>query len=274
MTTITTAGTGARSANVRLSTGIRAHFTEQGELGGEPIVCLHGLSDSSFSFSRLMPLLAGEGRRVLALDQRGHGDSERPESGYAIDDFASDTVALLDELGIERATIVGHSLGSISARRVAARFPDRVSRLVLIGAIATPVNSAVLDLEDAVEALEDPVPAVFVREFQESTIEHPVPQEFLERVVNESLKLPARVWRGVIAALVDFDDASDLGRIEAPTLLLWGEKDAYFPLEEQRTLEAGIPDARLVVYPGTGHAPHWERPERVAEDIARFLELR
>jgi pimeloyl-ACP methyl ester carboxylesterase len=234
------------------------------------LVCLHGYSDSWFSFSRLLPLLPPT-HRVYALSLRGHGESERPPAGYGIAQLAVDVVAFLDAVGAARATLVGHSLGSLVARQVAATRPERVRRLVLIGTIATPVNEAVLALRDAVRDLEDPVPEAFVREFQASTLHLPVPGPFFERVVAESLKLPARVWRAVAEGFCVFDDSGRLGRIAAPTLLLWGEADAYFPRAEQEHVAAAIPGARLVVYPDTGHAPNWERPERVAADLEAFV---
>jgi pimeloyl-ACP methyl ester carboxylesterase len=87
----------------------------------------------------------------------------------------------------------------------------------------------------------------------------------------ESQKLPARVWRSVLEGLVATDDSPELGRIRVPTLLLWGEQDAYFPRDEQERLVAAIPGARLVVYQDTGHDLHWERPEQVARDLDAFL---
>jgi non-heme chloroperoxidase len=270
MTTTQHAVPTLRFATARLATGIEVQYAEQGDPGGEALVFLHGYSDSWFSFSRLLPLLPAR-YHAYALSQRGHGDSGRPAAGYSIDQLAADVVAFLDALGVGRAILVGHSLGSLIARRVAEIRPERVARLVLIGAIATPMNPDVLELREAVRALEDPVPAEFVREFQASTVHVPVPDPFFERVVAESLKLPAHVWRDVADGFCAFDDAGQLGRIAAPTLLLWGDRDAYFPREEQERLASAIPGARLTVYPETGHTPHWERPERVATDLDAFV---
>ena len=119
--------------------------------------------------------------------------------------------------------------------------------------------------------LVDPVPAAFAREFQASTAYVPLPDAFFERIVAESLKLPARLWREVFDGVLTFDDAGELGRITAPTLLLWGEQDALFPREEQDRLVGAIPDARLIVYPETGHCPNWERPEQVAGHLDAFM---
>ena len=254
----------------RLENGPLIRYAEQGDPAGEPLILLHGYSDSWYSFSRLLPMLEPEGYHVFAVDQRGHGCSERPVGRYTVDGFAADVDGFMDAVGIRRATLVGHSMGSQVARRVAERYPHRVSRLVLIGAVLT-LEEGTEELRAAVRALEDPVPVEFVREFQESTIHVPVPDSFLEDVIAESLRLPARVWKAVLDGLVAADDRADLGRIAAPTLLLWGERDAYFSRADQDALVAAIPNARLQVYGETGHCPQWERPEQVARDLSAFI---
>jgi non-heme chloroperoxidase len=262
-------------ATTPLETGLRLHYAEQGDLRGEAIVFLHGYSDSWFSFSRVLPLLSPE-YHAFALTQRGHGDSDKPQCCYTPEDFAADVDAFMEALGIEEATLVGASTGALFAQRVALSYPRRVSRLVLVGA-QTPANEAnevVLGLQEEVRALEDPVPPEFVRAFQEGTIHQPVPQEFLDTVVSESLKLPARVWRDYLEGAVlsiDHDYVLPLREIDVPTLMLWGEQDPLFPREEQERLAAAIPGATLKVYPETGHAVHWDRPEWVVRDLEEFM---
>jgi non-heme chloroperoxidase len=258
-----------RFATARLGTGPQVHYAEQGDPSGEPILFLPAYADSWFSYSRVLPLLPARDH-AYALDQRGHGDSGRPACCYTVDDFAADAVAFLDATGIERATLVGHSGSCLTARRVAVTDPERVAGLVLIGSPLSLAKPAVLAFQAAVHALEDPVAAGFVREFQAGAVHVPVPEGFLEGLVAESRKLQARVWRDTLDGLVAFDDAADLGRIAAPTLVIWGNRDAVVSREEQQRLEDAIPNARLEVYPETGHSPHWERPEAVAADLETF----
>jgi pimeloyl-ACP methyl ester carboxylesterase len=163
-------------------------------------------------------------------------------------------------------------MGSFVARRVAERHPDRVARLVLIGSALHPVNDVTRAVQATVRTLADPVPEAFAREFQTSTIHVPVPPAFFDRLIAESLKLPARLWRAVLDGLMAFDDTADLARIAAPTLIMWGEQDALFARDEQPRLGTAIPGARLIVYPDTGHCPNWERPDRVAADLVAFME--
>jgi non-heme chloroperoxidase len=260
-----------RFATARLATGVKMHYAEQGDPSGEAIVLVHGWPDSWFSYSRVLPLLT-PALRAYAIDQRGFGDSGRPAAGYSIDQLAADVVAFLDAVGVGRATLVGHSLGSFVARRVAETRPERVRRLVLIGSAVTPVNEVMREVQEIARGLEDPIPLEFVREFQASAIHLPVPEPFFEGLVAESLKAPARVWRDAFDGLLASDDAADLGQIAAPTLLLWGEHDALFAGQQgQERLAAAMPGARLTVYSDMGHSPNWERPERVARDIEAFV---
>jgi pimeloyl-ACP methyl ester carboxylesterase len=136
------------------------------------------------------------------VNQRGHGDSERPACCYTVEDFAADAVAFLDAVGRQRATLVGHSGSCFVALRVAATHPGRVARLVLIGSpVSLLGNQGVLEFQAAVHALPDPVPVDFVRGFQAAAAHLPLPEAFLERLVAESRKLPARVWRDALDGL-------------------------------------------------------------------------
>ena len=210
--------------------------------------------------------------RIYVLDQRGHGDSDRPASGYEMPDLANDVLAFMDAKGIKRATIVGHSMGSFVAQHVAATAPERVPRLVLVGSAASMHNDIVRELHKAVRDLRDPVPATFVREFQESTVFRPVPIEFMNRVVKESLKLPARVWQALIAGFLAKNANAELSKISARTLVIWGEKDGIFSRSEQDSLSSALPKAVFKVYLETGHGPHWERPEQFVKDLGEFID--
>jgi non-heme chloroperoxidase len=263
--------TDLKFAAIRLATGARLHYAEHGNPDGEPIVFLHGWPDSWFSFSRVVPLLPS---RVHAFvpDQRGFGESDHPDSGYAIEEFADDVVAFLDALSIERTTIVGHSFGSFVTRRVAIRYPERVDRIVLSGTGVSAVSPVTREVQADLMSLEDPVPVEFARSFQASTAYARLPDAFFERIIVESMKLPASLWRKVFDGVLAYDDAAHLTRISAPTLLLWGERDALFSRADQDRLVAAIKGARLKIYQETGHCPNWERPELVAADLREFLQ--
>jgi rifampin ADP-ribosylating transferase len=198
---------------------------EQGAPDGVPVVLLHGYVDSRRSFERLLPLLPPS-IRAFAVTQRGHGDADRPASGYGLGRFASDVAEFLDAVGIEAAVIVGDSSGGYVAQRFAVD-----------------------------------------RGFMATQLFNPVAPAFLDAVVGESAKVPARVWNAVLRGLLEADPPTATATISAPTTIRWGERDAYCPRSEQDALAAGIPGSRLVTYEGTGHAIIWERPERVAADL-------
>jgi pimeloyl-ACP methyl ester carboxylesterase len=262
-----------RTGTIRLSNGLDVSYAESGGREGLPLVLLHGYTDS---WRSMAPLLASLPRRfrAIALSQRGHGDSGRPHGRYDIPQLADDLAAFLDHLGIDRAVIVGHSMGSLVAQRFALEQPRRVAALVLLGAFRCLRGNGEVEAfwRDAVASLRDPVDPALVRNFQQSTLAAPLPAAFLETVVEESLKVPAHVWRAALRGQIDEDLEATAKRIDAPTLILWGDQDAFSRRAEQAKLAAAIPDARLVAYRGAGHALHWEQPARVAADIAAFTD--
>lgn len=259
-----------RYADVKLKTGVRLRYAEQGNADGLPVILLHGYGDSSASYSRVMPLMDAK-YRIFALDQRGHGESDRPASGYQFADFAADVVAFMDALNLKKAVIVGHSMGSFVAQQVAVGAPERVEKLVLIGSAPTVRNEVVLGLQKDVNALKDPVSLDFIREFQYGTVYRKPPDEFMNRIIAESRKLPARVWREVMTGMLAADSKSQLGKIKTPTLILWGDKESIFQRQEQNELAAAIPNSVFKVYTGVGHCPNWENPEQVVKDLEEFI---
>ncbi|MDQ3806108.1 MAG: alpha/beta hydrolase [Acidobacteriota bacterium] len=278
---------GLTSNFVDLSTGVRMHYVGRGRNHdrGEVIIFLHGYTDSWRSFERNLPLMPDK-YRVYALDQRGHGDSSKPACCYRAADFAADVKAFMDALKIRKATIVGHSMGGLNAHKFAAEYPDRVKRLVLVGSATTLVgNPNVVPLyTDAVRHMTDPLLPrwePFVRDFQSSTFagENGAPGWFIDTAVSESLKVPATVWKQALEEMLLEDHTARLRRITAPTLILFGDRDGIFFYEDNRLLDALIPDSTLKLYyrdetgghPGhTGHGLHVEWPREFVNDLVRF----
>ena len=261
----------ATAASPGRRNAVRLPFVERGDANGVPVVLLHGLSDSWRSFEPLLPHLPPS-LRVLAVTQRGHGDAPKPDDGYGVEQLAADVVAVLDEAGVERAVVAGHSMGSIVATRLALDHPERVAGLVLMGAKPTYDDPALDDLYTAFDALEDPIDPAFVREFQESTVARPVAPGLIETAVRESLKMPTRVWQALVAPTLRADHSTHLGRIAAPTLAAWGDRDDIATRADQDALVDAIPGARLAVYRGGGHAFHWEDPASFADDLVAFAD--
>lgn len=258
------------ASRAHLATGVTLPYVEQGDPNGLPVVLLHGYTDSWRSWELLLPALP-DSLHVYAITQRGHGDADRPADGYRPEDYSDDVAAFLDAVGLEAAVIVGHSAGSYTAQRFAADHPERTLGLVLVAAFHVfATNPAARELQEAVAQLTDPVDRDFAREFQASCVARPVPAVFMDAIVDGSANVPARVWQACLDALMSADVPTEAATITAPTLIMWGDRDAFCPRSDQDALVAAIPRARLIVYSGTGHCPHWEQVERVAGDLAAF----
>jgi non-heme chloroperoxidase len=258
---------------VSLSTRVRVEYVEQGRPGGTPVIFLHGVTDSWRSFELVLRRLPTS-IHALAISQRGHGESSRPAAGYSYSDLAEDVRAFMDALGLQRAAIVGHSMGASVAQRLIVDHPERVSRLVLMSSFATihgnPLVSEFVD--GAILPLTDPIAPGFAREWQLSTIAQPVDPEFFETVVAETLKVPAHVWHQAFQGFLQTPDFThELAGVTVPVRLIWGDRDAYAVRADQETLLKAMPTARLVTFEGVGHAIHWEDPDRVVASLLEFL---
>jgi pimeloyl-ACP methyl ester carboxylesterase len=261
---------GVRFSRIALPTGVELHVAERGPASGRPVLLLHGYTDSWFSWSPILDLLPPDARAIVP-SQRGHGDSDRPQCCYRFADYARDAVALLDELGIERADVVGHSMGSFVAQKIAIDYPDRVNGLVLVGSGAAIRNPAVEEFGATVMTLTDPVSPQFIREFQAGTAHEPLRPALLDGLVRETGQLPARIWRDAMNGMLAGDMKTELRRIRARTLIVWGVHDGLFGRADQDALVAAIPNAELLVYDDAAHSPNWEFPERFAADLSAFL---
>ena len=246
----------------------RLDYTEQGEPSDSAVVFLPGPTDSWLSYRQVLELLPPS-LRAIAVSQRGHGDSEKPDAGYAVEDFAADAIEFMDERGVARAILVGHSGSCLVARRVAIDHPGRVAGLVLEASPTSlkgdPELAAFVD--SGVSRLEDPIDPAFARSFVIETSAADLAPELIDQLAADLAKAPVRVWREMFDAILRYDDRDDLARIGAPTLLIWGDADQLVGREMQEELVRRIPNARLAAYAGVGHTPRWEDPARFARDV-------
>ena len=248
-------------------------YAARGDASGPALVLLPGPTDSWWSYAPVLERIP-RSIRTIAVSQRGHGDSDKPASGYRVEDFAADAVLLLDALGIGRAVLAGHSGSCLVARRVALDHPERVAGLVLEASPTTLHGDARLEefVRSVVSELEDPIDPEFARSFVVDTSSSDVAPELIDRLVNEILKVPARVWRESFAGLLRYDGMGELARITVPVLLIWGDADELVERGMQEQLARRLPHATLLVYPGAGHTPRWEDPSRFAADVTAFVE--
>ncbi len=262
-----------RHLTITAQDGVKLDALAQGPGNRPPLILLHGIGDSRVSFE---PLLAELPQTVhaVAVSQRGHGASQKPEApaSYHAEHFADDVTAVLDAVGHPRGDVLGHSMGTWAALHSALRHPKRVNRLILIGAFAGFAgNPGVAELGAEIAALTDPVDPAFVRGFQEAASSVDLPASFFERIVSESLRLPAQVWQSVFAALLRDDVPRDLTPIRGAARLIWGERDPFIPRTDEDVLLSAMRASTLQVCENLGHAPHWDRPDMIARLVVDFL---
>jgi non-heme chloroperoxidase len=256
---------------IQLSTGVQLEYAEQGDEKGIPVILLHGFTDSRKSFEAVLPYLPSS-IHVFAISQRGHGNSSKQATKYHPEDFAKDIADFIKQKKLNQPVLVGHSMGSTNAQCFATNYPSQIKALVLVGSFAHYNKPIVSEFKKMIDDLKDPVDSVFVTEFQKSTIVKPIADEMLNGFINESRKLPAHVWQGVAAGWKTANYIGGLQSFDKPALIIWGDKDAYCPEEDQELLNKTLKKSKLLVYEGIGHAVHWEDPERFADDLVNFIQ--
>jgi 3-oxoadipate enol-lactonase len=232
---------------------------------GAPVLVLGGSVGSTGAvWAPQLDRLAA-GHRVVRYDHLGHGGSLVPPGPYTIDELGRELVALLDDLGIERATVAGLSLGGMVGMWVAARAPERVDRLVLFctSALLGPPEMW-LERAAAVRAGGMPavVDAVLARWFTAGFAAANPDVVAAHRAML--LGIPPEGYAGCCEAIAAMDLRADLPSIVAPTLVVAGAEDPATPPAHAEVIAAGVRDARLVVLDGAAHMATSERPEETA----------
>jgi len=260
----------ATHGRLQLTTGISTVYTEDGDPDGHPaLLLLHAWAESRHSFARLVPLLPAW-LRTIAVDLRGHGDADKPATGYGLASLAADVVAAMDRLDLPSAVLVGSSSGGYVAQQVAVDAPRRVTALVMAGAPRDLRGRP--PFADEIAALEDPVDPEWVRRFVTGfTDAEDLPGWYLEQRVADALRLPAATWRATLEGLTGSVPPTDRGPLTAPALVVSGDDDRLLDLGQTAALVAALPGARWLRYRDTGHAVLWEQPARLAADITDFL---
>lgn len=269
----------AMKKSVTLRNGQVLAYIDTGDRHGKPVVLIHGYTDNARDWVPLIPFLSKHDRLIL-VDIRGHGASGKPECCYARVDFAYDIKLLLDELKVDRADIIGHSLGSIIAQTLAEFWPDRVNRVVLIASTGgprkgVPPKPPAFDFLAEIRKLKEPIDpdSPFMIAWWDSP--RPVNAEFIRRQRKDSAAIPLRVWIAVADQGLTFGDLPlTLPMLKAPVLLIWGSEDPIMVEDSRQSLREALPAAQVKIFDGLGHNPFWEEPAAVADTINGFLDGR
>ncbi len=219
---------------------------------GPPLILLHGLAGSATWWQRNTPALEKH-FKVHAIDLPGFGASKR-EAQFVLDDAPALLVETMDRLGIERASFIGHSMGGLVAAGVAAEFPDRVDKLVLVDAGFLSLDPHLHHrITGPLRTLRWTAPSLLPVLAWDTIRSGPI------RMAEATTQLLRADWRG------------KLSRIDAPTLVVWGEHDRICPVSIGRSIVGVVPGSRLVVIDGAAHNPMWERPEAFDTEVLAFL---
>jgi pimeloyl-ACP methyl ester carboxylesterase len=223
---------------------------------------------------------AEQGYRALALDQRGFGRSSAPFGAMSYDVWAADIEAVLRSLRIDRAALVGHSMGGAIALHHAARFGDRLSHLVLAAPAAPKYVSGprAADIAAALEGLitgfatDRPATVAGIAAGFFDTHTDPVTDPLLQQFVRQGVDLASpQGSRAALTQLRDVDLTPDLARVRTPTLVLWGADDKLVPLDHVQTVAAGIRNAGLVQFRHSGHGLYVDETDRFNQTVLSFI---
>ena len=266
--------------------GYRRAFVHAGS--GPALLLNHGIGDSSDTWSELIPILART-HTVIAPDLLGHGRSDKPRADYSVAGYANGMRDLLTILGIDRATIVGHSLGGGVAMQFAYQYPERCERLVLIatGGVCSEVHpllrlAAWPNADFFLPLLQlghvNRVGTRVFRLLQALDSDLGRDADDLLRVFEALPDMTARRafvrtlrsvldWRGQAITMLDRCYLA----VGMPTLLIWGARDAVIPISHGYIADRAMPDSRLVVFENAGHFPHRSEPARFLKTLQDFI---
>jgi len=268
------AGTFARSKD-----GTRIHYEIRGE--GEPLALIFGYGGSSRAWGEPFLKLLEARFRTLVIDNRGTGESDKPEQPFSLADMAADAASVFDHAGIDRAHVMGISMGGMIAQEFALNHPARLRGLVL-GCTLCGFTHAVAGDPEALAALQvnpgEPLApqverllaACCAKSFVASARGQAVLKERLAEVMNYPMT-PLHTYRLQWGAIGGFDTFDRLPQIKAPTLIVTGTSDLLVPDANSDIIKERIPGAHVYKMPGVGHLFFWEAPEEAAAAVTKFL---
>ena len=267
--------------------GYRRAFVSFGK--GPALLLIHGIGDSSDTWRPVLDEL-GRHHTIVAPDLLGHGRSEKPRADYSVAAYANGMRDLLSVLEVDRATVIGHSLGGGVAAQFAYQFPERCERLVLVdsGGVGRSISpflrlAAVPGVEALMPLFGIP-PVRTASRFMADVLRHlsttlgrdaeellavfdALPDTTARRAILRTLRSGVD-WRGQVITMLDRAYLAE----GMPTLLVWGRHDAVIPLGHGRLAHAAMPGSELEIFDEAGHFPHHSDPARFVEIVSDFVE--
>ncbi len=241
---------------------------------GPPLLLIQGLGYGRWGWDPIVPGLVAAHYRVVSFDNRGIGESDKPAGPYTAAQMAGDALQVLDEAGIDRAHVLGASLGGMIAQELVAAAPERVEKLVLCcttpgGPTAVPMPEVTMQLFAEAPSL---APDVAMRRFIENALGSELRKELVDELLARRVASPPDPagWQAQAAAGIGFKGVE--AEIAAPTLILAGTADNVVDYRNADVLAARIPGARVELFEGAGHLFFWEEPDESVRIITEFLQ--
>jgi pimeloyl-ACP methyl ester carboxylesterase len=263
-------------ATIQIDGGRTVNYSVSGD--GPPLLLIRGLGGAGADWGETVDRLSPH-FQVITFDHRDAGLNEPETTGYAIADMADDAAGLLRALGIERAHVIGHSMGGFIAQHLVLNHPDVVDHLVLVG--TSPAAGAALGQPLAPPTAADWIDDPAERSRARAPLTHGPGYfdngnhaEELEEIarISKTNRMTHEGYSRQIAAISDTHDVRErLGEVAAPTLVAHGDADPLVSLRGGQILADGIPGAIFKVYPGVGHYPYREAANDFYKDLAEFL---
>ena len=255
--------------------GIEIYYEIHGK--GEPLVLVLGFSMNHFAWGPLIEAFA-EKFQVILFDNRGAGESEAPDEPYSIDQMAKDTLGLLDELGIEEALFLGHSMGSLVCQVIAYIAKERVKKMVLSGTFSKRRQTTAFAFDLYGKLYSEGLPYDRLIElfmpfvFSDTFLSNPENIDRLRKLLKEDpCPITLAGYRGQGEALNQFDSEDFLKKIKVPTLVIGYEKDICTFLDSAILVASKIPNAEFSLMEGVGHTGFAEQPKVFLQKTIPFL---
>jgi pimeloyl-ACP methyl ester carboxylesterase len=255
--------------------GLNMYYEVHGE--GKPLLLISGLGNDLNGWALQVPEFAKK-YRVIAFDNRGSGRTDAPDLRYSIQMMAEDTIGLMDALSIEKAHVLGVSMGGYIAEELAIGYPRRVGSLILMTTSVGPYMLKISVLQNwARQALRDMSPMTFFQimlpfMFNDRSFETPGVLEMAVGTIAGHSSTPPHILARQMTACVEHDARDRIGQIAAPTLVLAGKGDPFIPFSLSEELAASIPNARLRVLDGGGHGFSSSIADKFNQAVLEFLE--
>lgn len=258
--------------------GVRLDYVESGNKNGKAIVLVHGMLCSKNFFKKQISFFENTEYHAIAVDLRGHGDSDKPLEGYTVKTYASDVHELIKELNIEKPTLLGWSMGSMVVWDYFDMFPDEVGALICVDQSASDfawpgwklgvmTTNDLRDISEITQTDREP----FYKELIGLMIHEPNEKD-AEFFLSQMMKIPPVIAEGIVLNQTYQDYRETVKKINVPTLITFGGDPKLNPPEAGFWLHEQIKGSKIKIFDKSSHCPFWEEPDDFNNTIKSFID--